>query len=107
MKEKDIQRQIIDYLELKGWLVIKINNVGIRKENGSYIPPREKGISDLICCDPYGRFIAIEVKKPGNTLSDYQAIFLDRVRSVKGRAIIAYSLDDVIKEIESWINAVS
>lgn len=104
MKEKDIQRQISNYLQYRGWVVLKFNNAGIMKENGSYIPPRQKGISDLICCDPQGCFVAIEVKRPGNTLSTYQAVFLDQVRKSGGKTIVAYSLDDVMKELENGKN---
>jgi hypothetical protein len=45
--------------------------------------------------------VAIEVKRSGNILSDYQAAFLAQVREAKGKAIIAYSLDDVIREVSN------
>ena len=94
--EKDIQRQIIQYLELKKYLVIKINNVGIMKPNGSFIPPRQKGVSDLICCKN-GRFIAIEVKSDSGILSAYQKAFLDEVERRGGYSIVLRSLNDAIK----------
>lgn len=97
MKEKEIQKQIMDYLELKGWVVVKINNVGIRKVDGSFIPPRQKGISDLICCNPKtGQFTAIEVKRPDGRLTDYQSLFLDQVKGANGKSLIAYSLEEVL-----------
>lgn len=97
LKESDIQKAIMDYLQIKGWVVVKINNVGIRTEHKGWIRPRQLGISDLLCCrGSDGKFIAIEVKRHGNTLSDHQAVFLDQVRRARGEALVAYSLDDVI-----------
>lgn len=95
-KEKDIQKSIIDYLEYSGHLVVKINNVGIRKENGSFIPPRQRGISDLLVCKKGGQFVAIEVKVPGNEPTLYQKTFLADVKKRGGRAFVAYSLNDII-----------
>jgi hypothetical protein len=65
--EQDIQKAILDLLHYKRFVVFKHRNVGIKKENGSYIPlpAGEKGIADIIACAPGGRFWAIEVKKPG------------------------------------------
>jgi hypothetical protein len=68
MKESDIQKQISDYLKLKGWILFKHRNVGIyKKATGKYIPLPygEKGISDLIGCSPTGQFGAFEVKMKG------------------------------------------
>lgn len=99
-KESEIQKEIIDYLTLMRWVVVKINNVGIYS-SGRWIPPRQLGISDLICCRPSdGKFFAIEVKRKGNTLSNHQGVFLDQVRQAHGEVLVAYSLDDVIKRLE-------
>jgi hypothetical protein len=38
MKESDLQKQILDYLKFKRYVVFKYRNVGIMKPNGSYIP---------------------------------------------------------------------
>jgi hypothetical protein len=46
---------------------------------------------------PSGRFLAIEVKKPGEKPSDEQIAFLLAIRDAGGVAIVAYSLDDVRK----------
>ncbi len=97
MKEQDIQKAISDYLEYNGFLVIKINNVGIFNQGtGSYIPPRQKGVSDLIACKN-GIFYAFEVKNEKGKLTDHQKVFLERVKSVGGVAEVVRSVDDVIK----------
>lgn len=99
IKEQDIQKQIKDYLQALGWIVIKINNVGIKKPDGSYIPSHQKGVSDLICCTPKGKFVAIEVKRPGNKPTQLQKQFLQNVNKIGGLGLWATSVDEVIKDI--------
>lgn len=94
--EKDIQKAIIDQFEYRKAVVVKINNVGIRKANGSYIPPREVGVSDLIILYK-GKYIALEVKAGKNKPTDNQLRFLERVRKSGG---IAEWVSDVNEAIE-------
>ena len=101
LKEKDIQKQVMDWLEWRGHLVVKINNVGIRKENGSFIPPRQRGISDLLVCEKKtGRFCAIEVKRANGQLTIWQQNFLKDVEQRGGRAIVARNLNDIINNFK-------
>lgn len=58
---------------------------------GSYL-----GVSDILGIYK-GKFLAIELKAPKGKPSLAQVDFLDRVRSEGGIAILAYSLEDVIK----------
>jgi hypothetical protein len=97
--EQKIQKDIMDYLKLKKYVVTKHRNVGIKKPNGKYIPlpDGEKGVSDIIACSPDGRFIAIEVKRPGGVVSEDQKNFIKRVSKTTAVAFVAYSLDDVMK----------
>jgi len=97
MKEQDIQKAISDWLEYSGYLVIKINNVGIfNQRTGSYIPPRQKGISDLIACKD-GKFYAFEVKTPKGKLTEYQEAFLEAVKRCGGVAGVVTSIEDIEK----------
>ena len=101
--EQEIQKAILDYLKLKKFIVFKHRNVGIFKQaTGKYIPLAlgEKGISDIIGCSPEGRFVAVEVKRKGIHLSPDQEYFLNKIRAAGGIAILAYSIDDVLKEVE-------
>lgn len=61
------------------------------------------GISDLICCTPQGRFVALEVKLPGKEPTAKQVSFMDAVREAGGIAEVVSSLDDV----ENIINRVN
>lgn len=104
IKESDIQKDILDYLKIKHYVVFKHRNVGIyKKETGTYIPLAfgEKGISDLLACAPDGRFWAIEVKKPGGRPSPDQLAFIESVKRNNGVAFIAESLDEVIPVVET------
>jgi hypothetical protein len=98
--EKHIQKEIMEYLEFMGYVVVKVNNVGIKKPDGQYIPPRKKGISDILACSPDGKFVAIEVKRPGKEMTDEQRLFLERVRHNDGIAFCAKSLDDVMERVK-------
>lgn len=98
IKESAIQKQILDYLHLKGYLAFKHRNVGIFKQNtGKYIPLAygEKGIADIIGCTKNGIFFAIEVKVPTKKPSPDQKKFLEKVFKNNAVSILAYSLDDV------------
>jgi len=101
--EQQIQKAISDYLKLKHYVIFKHRNVGIFKQDTKkYIPLAfgEKGIPDLIACAPDGRFWGIEVKRKGGRVSPDQTDFIARVRKNGGIAFVAYSIDDVIKEVE-------
>lgn len=106
VKERDIQKQIKEYLQLKGWVVIKAPTSGIfKKSTNAWIPLGQKGISDLLCCPPWGQFVAIEVKRKGNTLTAYQAVFLEQIRANKGLAFVVYSLEELEGIIEKYKEA--
>src|SRR3990167_1185049 len=99
--EQDIQKQIIDYLRIKKYVVFKHHSTGstIREGKPVFFAYGEKGISDVIACSPQGTFVAIEVKKRKGKASPEQLDFLARVKDCGGIAILAFSLDDVMAEI--------
>lgn len=88
LKESDISKQIRSLLFQVGGLPIKI-------AGGAYQRP---GISDFLVCLE-GRFIAIEVKKPGLKMTEKQELFQHEVRAAGGIAFVAYSVDDVVREL--------
>lgn len=97
MKEQQLQKIILDYLRLKRYVAIKFNSSGIyNKKTGKYIPQPQRGISDILACSPKGEFLAIEVKVNHNKSSEEQILFIESIRKNSGKAIIAYSLDDII-----------
>lgn len=101
--EKDLQKDTIDYLRLQGFLVVKFNNVGIwNSQTGRYIPPYQKGIADLLCVSPTGRFWALEIKiKPRKPTED-QEEFLTGVRQRNGIAEVIYGIDEIIDLVKKF-----
>ena len=88
--EQDIQKNIIDFLEKKGFLAIKHNNIGIYAR---------AGVPDILACSNQGRFIGIEVKRPGEKPKPIQQAFLDAINQLNGVAFYAVSADDVQREL--------
>lgn len=85
VKEQNIQTSIMNYISSIGGLPIKFNNMGIYAK---------AGVSDILACIK-GRFVAIEVKRPGNKPSAAQLQFIAAVNSIGGLAFWADNLQDV------------
>lgn len=103
--EKDIQKDILQYLHIRGFVAWRQNQGAASGEhNGKKRFFRfcsMPGISDVLgIIPPEGLFLAVEVKRPGKKPSLEQQMFLDTVRLAGGIAIVATSVDDVIHELE-------
>lgn len=82
-----------------------------RNNRGCFVRPRSSqriqagllidGSSDLIGIGPGGRFLAIEVKRPGGRRADDQRGFIDLVRRYGGIAGFAESVDDALDLIDA------
>ena len=95
--EKEIQKSILDYLKLKGYMAWKNSTVGIfNKKSGGYIPSQSVGAPDIFMLTK-GVFWGIEVKTPTGKLSDNQKHFGGNIKANGGKYLVAYSVDDVIK----------
>ena len=100
MLEQDIQKQILNWLRWKGIPCYKHQNAGIRKPDGSYIPTHTRGVSDIIGCLPKtGRFLAIEVKRPGGKPTPEQQQFIDTINAAGGLAFVARTIEEVERNI--------
>ena len=84
MREQDIQRKIIKWLESEGAYVVKV------------VSATKAGVPDIICCYK-SRFIAIEVKTPKtkNNVSQLQRYNLDKVLLAQGYSLVAWELQQV------------
>jgi len=90
----------LDYLRLKGIYCWKNSTVGIyNPKSGGYIPSNAKGVSDILGILPGGRFLAIEVKRPGGRPSEHQTAFIQEINRHGGVAFIAYSIEDLITHL--------
>lgn len=103
--EKDIERAILLYLELLpecfAW---KNDNVGIydpRKKTYRKVVSKFKpaGVADIIGIY-MGKFLAIEVKRPGGKTTEHQKAFLEQIKISGGIAFVAHSVDEVIEKLE-------
>lgn len=88
MLESDIQRKIIEKVEAKGCLAIKI------------IRANKSGIPDLCILTPNGKAVFIEVKKPGGVASKLQEYYISLVRKLGFTAAICYSWEDAVTIVE-------
>jgi Holliday junction resolvase len=82
MRESIIQRQIKEYLEKDGWMVIKL------------IQTSCNGIPDLMALKD-GRAIFLEVKQPGKKPNDLQQYRIEKLQKAGFAAITATSVADV------------
>lgn len=103
--EAAIQKRIIALLERRGFIVIRTNSGQIQIDDPQtgtrFVQLGSKGRSDLHACQPVtGRFIAIEVKRPGNKPTPKQQAYIDRVNAAGGLAFVATSVDDVKRELQ-------
>ncbi len=103
MSEAQIQKQILQYLDLIGVMCWRQNAGAMvvpagpgRARRGFYRFCSIDGVSDILGVLPGGRFFAIEVKQKGKKPTDHQAAFLDQVNRNGGLGFVARALDDVI-----------
>lgn len=106
--ESDILRDICEYLTLERFFFWRSNNIPVfGKNNAGKMTFRSmpkfsrKGVADILLLSN-GRFIAIEVKRPGAQLRPDQKIFWGDVIANGGIYLIAYSLDDIKAELKSY-----
>jgi len=72
----------------------------LRAEGGRWVknhggPYTEAGVADITGCWR-GRFIAIELKMPGEEPTELQKAFLDDIHYSAGRAGVAYSVQEAL-----------
>ena len=84
-KEQDIQTSIMSYIKSIGGLPIKQNQIGIYGQ---------AGVPDIIACIK-GRFVGIEVKRPGQKPKPIQEAFLNAIKKKGGVGLWADNLDKV------------
>ena len=102
--ETELIRNIRDYLHLLGAVTTRVNSgLKVMEEPGGknrrVLRMAEAGTSDIVGCFK-GRYIAIEAKIAPNKTTLAQEEFLQKVRDAGGIAFVAYSLDDVDRELD-------
>ena len=86
MKESTLQRKIISLLREQGAYVFKA--VGS--------PLQQRGTPDLLICWR-GRFIALELKRPGEKASLLQEHEMERIMLAGGKAEVVTSVEEALQ----------
>lgn len=90
MSETDLKRAVTRYLELSGWLVTRVQSGGYRGR----MRLAKTGTEDIVCMAPGGRYVAIEVKLPGEKLRPGQVNRCDLVQERGGDYFVVASMAD-------------
>ncbi len=61
---------------------------------------QKAGVPDIIACIN-GYFVAIEIKRPGGVVSPLQQFNIDEIHRNGGVAFVAYSVEDVHKQLHA------
>lgn len=88
--EKHIENQIKRYLDRLGVWYAKIHGSMYQKA----------GIPDIIACID-GKFVGIEVKRPGGIVSSLQQFNIDEIHRSGAVAFVAYSVEDVRQQLDA------
>jgi hypothetical protein len=96
MLEKDIQREILNYLLFNGFFVWRQNS-GVITRGGHMYSAGIKGQPDIVGMTKDGRWLGIEVKNVKGIQNFNQKQFEQNVLDSKGIYILARSLDDVLE----------
>jgi len=101
--EHDIQKQILDWLQLKHVFAWRNNTgamAGSHKGKRWFVRFGKKGSPDIFAVKD-GQIFGIEVKKFGETLSDDQKSWGWEFRLAGGVYIVAYELSDVTRVLDA------
>ena len=105
MLEKDIEKQILHYLDmLPECFCWKNPTIGVWDSTKKvYRKPKSKyhirGASDIIGIYK-GKFLAIEVKSAKGRTSKQQEDFIDMINCAGGLAFVARSVEDVVEGLK-------
>jgi len=101
--ERDIQKQILEWLNLWGAFAVRTNSgafVGEHKGKKRFVRfTNRKGCSDILAVLLDGRFMACEVKRPGEKPTDDQRQFLRDVEHRGGLGLWVTSLDQLRSDL--------
>jgi hypothetical protein len=96
-KEADVQRAVIQFLELVGAVCVRCNGGAVKVE-GRFVRfnrTASGSTSDVLACLPGGKFAAVEVKAARGKLTDGQGAFLDAVRRKGGLGLVVRSVAEL------------
>ncbi len=89
--EKTIENQIKKWLDSQGYWWMKVHGDMFQKS----------GIPDILACIN-GKFVGIEVKRPGGVMSELQKYNIEKIQAAGGVAFVAYSVEDVRNNLDRF-----
>jgi hypothetical protein len=95
LKEKEIQKQILEYLQLKRIFHFR-NNVGAGSMGGRFVRFGIPGAPDIFVLKN-GKLYGLEVKRPGKKQSPLQKEFGDKMIAAGGQYEVVFNLDRVME----------
>jgi hypothetical protein len=100
--ERQVKRACQEALAARRIFAWRTNSGGMKNPRGQYVQfAGVSGLADLIgLLAPTGRFLAVEVKRPGEQPTDEQRAFLNRVNDAGGLGIWTDDPDDMLDQIE-------
>ena len=99
--ERTVLRAVLSALAIHpsvAWAV-RMNVGAFNNGAGNYVRVGFVGCADVIGQLRDGRFLAVEVKRPGGKVTDDQAAFLARVTKYGGVGFVAFGVDDVMRQV--------
>lgn len=106
LKERDVSRQVKEFLEWHGWRVIRNNVTKVKDRTGKWTSYGEVGMPDLLALlyintNPHPAVslaLWVEMKKPGGRLSPQQVEWHRNEMVRGGLVVVASQLED----FETW-----
>ena len=112
--EHQIQTQIMNYLQMKGYYVMRLNTGMIENKYGGRIRLSPAGTPDIMAfkngnCDVGSKLhfeckdvelLFIEVKRPQNSPTRLQEMKMEELVSFGAKCLVAHSLDEVIEGLK-------
>ena len=100
-RERDVLQAVLAALRAHprvAW-VERMNVGAFKNANGQFVRVGFVGCADILGQLRDGRFLAVEVKRPGSKPTHEQVEFLGRVHRGNGVAFVAWSADDARKAL--------
>lgn len=94
VRESDLRKQVIEYLEWHGYIVVFTANEYLR-ERFRHTKGFVKGFPDLIVLGKNGKHFFIELKVGKNTLSPGQAEIIQKLRAYGHEVFVVYSIEQL------------
>lgn len=97
-KETDIQKAVIAYLKMKGYLALRLNNIPVPLPSGGFRPVAMRGLPDCHVDIPIAGIpisVWVEFKTKTGVLSEHQKEFQARIHEGGGFYFVVRSIEDM------------